>query len=64
MWRELGLEVRDMSEPTEATVAGVVTLSMIIRAMSESCSVERPTIETLAVASQPLQLSVLMKETS
>jgi hypothetical protein len=46
MRREMSPEVREMPEPTLAIAGGAVTFRVILCALSELFSAERPTIRT------------------
>ncbi len=48
MRREMSPEGREMPEPTLAIAGGAVTFRVILRALSESFSAERPTPEPIA----------------
>lgn len=48
MRREMSPEKREMPEPTLAIAGGAVTFRVNLRALSESFSAERPTLEPIA----------------
>lgn len=50
MRREMSSQGREMPEPALAIAAGAVTLRVILRALSESFSAERPGLEPIAGA--------------